>query len=232
MPSASPDRATGRVERVIDARVHGRYLLRGASSADAAGLLVGFHGYAENAAIHLDALSAIPDIHAWLVVSVQALHPFYTRDQTVVANWMTRQDREHAIVDNVEYVGRVLEAVQAEHGVTRPLAFAGFSQGGAMAYRAAARYRCDALIILASDVPPDVLASPRICLPPVLIGRGTRDTWYTDARHAADLDALRARNVDVESCVFDGGHEWGQPFYAAAARHLRGVLGRARVTDG
>ena len=217
-------RVTPLVERVIEARVHGRYLVRRASGAEAAGLVVGFHGYAEDAAIHLEALSAIPDIDSWLIVSVQALHPFYTRDQTVVANWMTRQDREHAIVDNVDYVGRVLEAVHAEHGARRPLVFAGFSQGGAMAYRAAARYPSDALIVLASDVPPDVLAATRVSLPPVLVGRGVNDRWYTAAKHAADLEALRAAGVVVESCVFDGGHEWGEPFYTAAARHLREVL--------
>jgi predicted esterase len=219
------------VERAIEARVHGRYLVRSASDGEAAGLLVGFHGYAEDAAIHLDALSAIPGIHAWLIVSVQALHPFYTRDQNVVANWMTRQDREHAIADNVDYVGRVLNAVQAEYTLSRPLVFAGFSQGGAMAYRAAARYPSDRLIILASDVPPDVLAASRASLPPVLIGRGARDNWYTDTRHAADLEALRARDVSVESCVFDGGHEWGAPFYTAAARHLRDVRACATRPD-
>jgi len=227
MPSASTDHV-GRlaVERVIEARVHGRYLVRTAPGAGSAGLLVGFHGYAEDAAIHLNALSAIPDIDLWLIVSVQALHPFYTKDQTVVASWMTRQDREHAIVDNVDYIGSVLEAVRTEYGVRRPLVFAGFSQGGAMAYRAAARYPSDALIILASDVPPDILAATPASLPPVLIGRGTNDKWYTETRHAADLEALSALNVAVESCVFDGGHEWGEPFYAAAARHLRDVLGR------
>ena len=65
--------------------------------------------------------------------------------------------------------GRVLEAVHAENGVRRPLVFAGFSQGGAMAYRAAARYPSDALIVLASDVPPDVLAATRASLPPDLL---------------------------------------------------------------
>jgi predicted esterase len=145
-----------------------------------------------------------------------------------VANWMTRQDREQAIVDNVDYIGNVLEAVRAENGLRRPLVFAGFSQGGAMAYRAAARYPCDALIILASDVPPDILAATPVSLPPVLIGRGTSDKWYTETRHAADLEALRALNVAVESCVFAGGHEWGEPFYAAAAGHLRDVLVRSR----
>ena len=43
---------------------------------------------------------------------VQALHRFYTRnDQSVVASWMTREDREHAIADNIEYLNRVDRAV-------------------------------------------------------------------------------------------------------------------------
>jgi predicted esterase len=232
MPSASTNHvARLPVERVIEARVHGRYLVRPAPGAGSTGLLVGFHGYAEDAAIHLNALSAIPDIDLWLTVSVQALHPFYTKDQAVVANWMTRQDREHAIVDNVDYIGNVLEAVRTEYGVRRPLVFAGFSQGGAMAYRAAARYPSDALIILASDLPPDILAATPVSLPPVLIGRGTNDKWYTEAKHAADVEVLRALNIAVESCVFDGGHEWSEPFYAAAARHLRDARARARSND-
>jgi hypothetical protein len=54
-------------------------------------LLVGFHGYGENAVTHLDAVQRIPGVDRWLIAAVQALHPFYTRDQRVVANWMTRE---------------------------------------------------------------------------------------------------------------------------------------------
>jgi predicted esterase len=186
-------------------------------------MLVGFHGYKENADLQLEALAGISGAEQWLVVSIQALHVFYSRDQVVVASWMTRQSRDAAIADNVAYVGRVLDAVRSDYHVGHGLVFAGFSQGGAMAYRAAAHYPADALIILAADVPPDVAAGTPIPLPPVLIGRGTRDEWYTDAKHSADLDALRTLQVRVESCVFEGGHEWAAPFYAEAARVLRSV---------
>ena len=182
-------------------------------------MLVGFHGYGEDAAIHLDALKRIPGAAKWLLVSVQALHRFYTRDQRVVASWMTRQDREHEIADNVDYVSRVLHQVQSEHRTRAPLVFAGFSQGGAMAYRAAARHRADALIVLASDVPPDVTGEPAL-LPPVLIGRGIRDEWYTHDKIAADVTALRRGGTVVETCVFDGGHEWTAAFCDAAAAML------------
>src|SRR5581483_8862807 len=135
----------------IAATVHGRFLVR---AGPAERMLVGFHGYAETAEIHLDELLKIPGIDAWTVVSVQALHPFYTsREQRIVASWMTRLDREPAIDDNKAYVRGVLDSLHPPQTVV----FAGFSQGGAMAYRAAADFgRAAGVIVLAADVPPDV----------------------------------------------------------------------------
>ena len=68
------------------------------------------------------------------IVSVQGLHRFYNRAGTeVLASWMTKEDRELAIADNIAYVAQVLSAVTEEFGITRPLIYAGFSQGVAMA---------------------------------------------------------------------------------------------------
>jgi len=207
----------------IEARTHGRYLVRVPNGPPPWPLLVGFHGYAETAGDHLTELVRIPGTEAWLVVAIQALHPFYTRKERVVASWMTRDDREHAIADNIDYVGRVLDRVRQEHQTKATLVVAGFSQGGAMAYRAAAHYRADGLIVLAADVPPDAVTRQRATLPPVLIGRGIRDDWYTEAKELADVKALKNAGVHVESCVFDGGHEWTDAFRAAAATMLRRV---------
>jgi predicted esterase len=215
---------TNVVVRTIAATTHGRYLVM-APAGTPAGLVVGFHGYAENSEIHLEALRAIPGIDRWVVVAVQALHPFYTRDERIVANWMTRQDRDLAIADNLGYVGQVLESVRNEYNVHAPLAFVGFSQGGAMAYRAATRFGADAVIVLAADVPPDVGAEPGLRLPRVLLGRGTTDRWYTSDKHDADLAALARAGVAVDSCVFEGGHEWGEPFRQAASRYLGRLAG-------
>jgi predicted esterase len=206
--------------RTVEARTHGRYLVRQPGIPGPWPMIVGFHGYGEDAEIHMQALTGIPGADRWLVVSTQALHPFYTRRNEVVASWMTRQDRAHAIADNVDYVGRVLAAVRSEFSTRRPLVFVGFSQGGAMAYRAAAHYPADGVIVLAADVPADVAGGPRARLPCVLIGRGTRDDWYTEAKHAADLALLRPLDVAVENCVFEGGHEWTDAFHAAAGRML------------
>ena len=206
----------------IEARTHGRYLVRRPSTPPPWPLLVGFHGYAETAGDHLDALQTIPGTEGWLLVAVQALHPFYTRkEQRVVASWMTRDDRELAIADNIDYVGRVLARVRADYKTSHTLVFSGFSQGGAMAYRAAVNYHAVGVIILAADAPADALTGGRGSLPPVLIGRGTRDEWYTEAKESADREALARVGAHLDVCVFDGGHEWTDPFRAAATTFLQ-----------
>jgi predicted esterase len=200
----------------IATRTHGRYLVEAAEAG--APLLVGFHGYAENAEVMLDNLRAIGE--GWSLVSIQALHRFYTRKNEVVANWMTRQDREHEIADNTEYVWSVINTVARTHGSRRPYVFAGFSQGVAMAYRAARAGECDGLIVLAGDVPPDV-APHASALPPVLLGRGVQDEWYTDQKAAADLRVLRTAGVHVTECVFEAGHAWDAAFIEQARQFLR-----------
>jgi predicted esterase len=90
-----------------------------------------------------------------------------------------------------------------------------------MASRAAAyAARPDGLILLGGDLPPEIHADPHVVLPPVLLSRGTRDEWYTDEKFNKDLSFLEGR-ASVTPCVFDGGHEWSDPFRVAAAAFLR-----------
>ncbi|MEO6213544.1 MAG: phospholipase [Vicinamibacterales bacterium] len=205
-------------EILVPARTHGRVLVREATLP--AALLVGFHGYLENAEIQMERLTVIPGAHQWTLVSPQALNRFYRgRTEDVVAGWMTRQDREAAIDDNIDYVNRVLEAVGAP-GVR--IVFAGFSQGVAMAFRAAVRGTREGagVIAVGGDVPPELLADASTTFPRVLLGRGDRDGWYTTARHDADLAALEARGANAERLVYDGGHEWTTDVSAAAGRFI------------
>jgi predicted esterase len=215
--------------RTIAAATHGRCLLEVPAGAEPHPLIVGFHGYAENAGIHLDNLRRIPGAAEWTLAAVQGLHRFYDRkNERVLASWMTREDRELAIGDNIDYVRRTVEALRREHAGGPPLVYAGFSQGVAMAYRAAAfaGHPCDGLLLLAGDLPPDLDDRAVEGLPPVLLGCGRADTWYTDARLGSDLSRLRAGGVTVDTVVFDGGHEWHAAFVDAAGAFLRRVRDR------
>ncbi len=210
---------------VLVARTHGRYLVRPAQGA-ARGILIGFHGYMEDAALHLAALETIPAA-GWIRVAVDALHAFYARSSgsgRVVRGWMTRDLREESIEDNVRYVHDVLDAVRARFGWRLPVAVAGFSQGASMAWRAAllAGHETAAVLALAGDVPPELAGLPPASRFPAraLLARGAADEWYTEAKLEADRVVLEARGVEVRTLRFDGGHEWTDPFRAAAAELL------------
>jgi predicted esterase len=175
----------------------------------------------ESAATHLARLERLPGSETWTLVSIQALHRFYRgRSQEVVASWMTREDRETAIADNVEYVRAAIAAVGADAG--SPIVYAGFSQGVAMAFRAAlhAERPAAGVIAVGGDVPPELLADRSLAFPRVLLARGANDEWYTAAKFAADAEALRARGVDVRDIVYDAGHEWTMELADAVAAWL------------
>jgi predicted esterase len=198
--------------RTIETPIHGRVIYE---QRDGNRLLVGFHGYAENAEKHFAELQRIPGIDQWSIAAVQGLRTFYSgRTNDVVANWMTSQDRELAIADNIDYVRNVIRSLPA----AETLVFLGFSQGVAMAFRAGANLACAGIIALGGDVPPELRERAQ-SLPPVLLARGNGDDWYTEAKMKADLQVLR----NVTPVVFEGGHGFTDAFRTAAAEFLSAV---------
>lgn len=183
-------------------------------------MLVGFHGYAEDAETQLERLRSIPGSSRWFVVSIQGLHRFYQRRfDRVVASWMTRQDRELAISDNMEYISGVIAAIEAEWPVLPNRVFAGFSQGVAMAFRAATAVG-GGVIAVGGDVPPELTPAALSHLSAALIVHGTSDEWYTKDKFAADDQRLRASAVNVQAVEFNGGHEWSAGVTRAASELL------------
>jgi len=198
------------IERNVATTTHGRFLMARPSASDAAPLLIGFHGYGETVEAHMARLRAIPSADEWVVVSIQGLHRFYERrTNAVIASWMTRQDRELAIADNLAYVAAVIEEVMRER-VAPYVVFAGFSQGVAMAFRAAsAGTRPVAGVIAAGgDVPPEIDTAGLARVGSALVCRGVRDEWYSTEKFDADLRRLREADVRVQQLEFGGGHEW------------------------
>jgi predicted esterase len=212
-------------ELAIATTTHGRYLVAPPSDGRPAPLLVGFHGYAEPAEAQLERMRRIPGADRWMVVAIQGLNRFYQRrTNEVIAGWMTRQDREHAIADNLAYVAAVVGAMSAE---ARPLVvFAGFSQGVAMAFRAASAsaVRVAGVIAAGGDVPPELDAAALARVPAAVVCRGVRDDWYTAAIHARDVERLAAAGVGVTPVEFDGGHEWSSAVVDAAAKLLNDAI--------
>lgn len=209
-------------EGSLETRTHGRYLVETVASGRP--LLVGFHGYAESAEIQLERLRTMTS--DWNLLSIQGLHRFYRNSfQDIVASWMTRQDRDLVIADNKRYVTTVIDTVVKEISAGSVRVYTGFSQGVAMAFRAASvsSTSVGAVIALGSDIPPDVDTAKLSRIRAVLLGRGERDEWYTAEKLAGDRRRLQHAGVEVDVVVFDAAHEWTSEFSKAASRFLQTV---------
>jgi len=214
----------------LETKIHGRVLVDDPITLPSVALVVVFHGYAQSAEDALAEVRKIPGASAWTIASVQGLHRFYNRNsEKVIASWMTRQDRDDAIADNVAYIDRAIDAV----GVPGPIVFVGFSQGASMAYRAAVlgSHRAVGVIALGGDIPPEVKTGELLRpWPAVLIGGGEGDTWFTPAKAQADAAFLAAQQVPHDVVRFAGGHEWSDEFRAAAGRWLQRVIQAAATS--
>ncbi|HWW84744.1 MAG TPA: hypothetical protein VNZ26_14140 [Vicinamibacterales bacterium] len=218
------------LERTLSVTTHGRYLVLPQSEpSHAAPLLVGFHGYAEDAAIQLERLRSIPGTESWRLVSIQGLHCFYQRrTNEVVASWMTRQDRDLAIEDNLAYVTRVIDSVSREGKCEAGVVFAGFSQGVATAFRAAVHlpHLVTGVIAVGGDVPPEIDRTSLARIPAVLLCHGALDKWYTQETFARDRQRLEEADVGTHVLEFTGGHEWSAEVVDASSRFLQERLRR------
>jgi predicted esterase len=119
----------------------------------------------------------------------------------------------------VDYVRATLDAVAAEYETLLPIVFAGFSQGVAVAFRAAARLveRPIAVIAVGGDVPPELGTDSLRHISAALICRGAFDALYPAEQFAIDVRRLRDSGVRVQPFEFDGGHEWSRPVVEAVA---------------
>ncbi|MCB1056078.1 MAG: phospholipase [Acidobacteria bacterium] len=219
----STDAGSVATEHWLPATVHGRYLLEVPEGDGPWPLLVGFHGYGESAETHLEELRRLPGATSWALCAIEGLHRFYNRRTgDVVASWMTKSGREQSVRDNLAYIGAVVARVRESTAIAGGPVYAGFSQGGAMACRAAALLgcACRGLMILGSDVPKELPGDGLRRAAPVLVGRGLDDPWYTEEKMRGDLALLDSLDVPVELSVSEGGHEWLDPFRAAAGCYL------------
>ena len=171
----------------------------------------------------------------WLVVSVQALHRFYDRrTDEVVASWMTSQDRERMITNNIAYVASIIDTIHRRYETSATIVYCGFSQGVAMAYRSATRLSLtpSGIIALSGDIPPElqddpsihwmvccpvacswdsVCAKPAGPCPAVRIGPGARGRAPRSARHRAGSSRGSSRTPRAPGAARRGVHRDSDP---------------------
>lgn len=207
-----------------------RFALVGASPERARRVWFALHGYGQLVPRFVRHFFEIvpPDT---CVVAPEGLSRFYlaspSRDgshlQRVGATWMTREQREDDIADNIRWLDTVYHDVVRDADVA--VGVLGFSQGVATATRwlAAGRPRVRAFVAwagsLAHDVSPDALASA-LARGQVSVVRGAHDELMSEAAAQETLTILQRVSPQAERFSFDGGHHLDQHVLATLLARL------------
>jgi predicted esterase len=179
-------------------------------------IIYAFHGYghlAQRFAARLQPLAA----PGRLVIVPEALSRFYVTgmgigDPRVGASWMTRENREREIADQLDFFDALHASVLRGLTEEPEVALLGFSQGTAAAARwlESERVHPRTLVAWAGKLPPELTAERmRMVLRDVrvVLAVGDADDLAPRAEVANEEERLRAGGVPYERHVFEGGHE-------------------------
>jgi len=120
-------------------------------------IVIALHGYGQLTPYFIRKFKGLDEKIA--IVAPEGLHRFYLSGSNgrVGASWMTKEDRENDIQDNLTYLNALYAHLRINKEKTR-IVLLGFSQGGATAARwfAQSPQLFHKLIMWASIFPPDI----------------------------------------------------------------------------
>lgn len=93
-------------------------------------LIIAFHGYGQAGRKFIYKFKGLDDGET-LIICPEGTNRFYWKNFTgdVVSSWMTRQDREDDISDNMNYINTLFEHITAQLNKDIEISVLGFSQG-------------------------------------------------------------------------------------------------------
>ncbi len=205
----------------IQTTIHGFYIIKEPVNKIPSPLLVGFHGYGEKSEAQMKMLQQIPGAQSWFCCSIQALHSFYNSKGKIGYCWMTSEDRELRIQENIDYVNSVISELKENYSINNTLVFHGFSQGTGIACRAAVLgdHQPAGVVLMGGDIPPELESLDR--MQRILLPRGNKDRIYLKGKWLQDVSRIEQSNLDASFCNFDGGHAGNEKYYKAVGKFLK-----------
>ena len=210
--------AGGVVEHHIAVRRTARYYTLGSATHETRDLWIACHGYGQLAKPFLQSMAKVAAPHR-LIVAPEGLSRFYV-DRTSMstdpppklgASWMTREDRDVEIADQVVYLESLLAEVRAELRGDVRLRLLGFSQGVATVSRWILRGTVQPtdVVLWAGSFPPEIDPtefSQRVKGAAVKMVFGSRDQLALMATGKEQLERLTGAGIDAHLISFEGGH--------------------------
>ena len=197
-------------ERFIRVPRTARYHVLG-DPATARMVWVVLHGYGQLARFFLNKFEGLED--GLLIAAPEGLSRFYldAQHQRVGATWMTREDREHEIGDQLSYLDALAASLLDGCPQAEGLGVLGFSQGVATACRWTALGKANAqhLVLWGGSMPPDLdrdLMRQRWGDMRVHLVQGEKDELVPEQVVGANAAILQRAQVEHAVHHHAGGH--------------------------
>lgn len=196
-------------QRHIQVRRTARYHVLG-DPTKARAIWIVLHGYGHLARYFLTKFEGLEEGVA--IVAPEALNRFYLDEahNRVGATWMTREDRENEITDQLGYLDALVKELRGERTEV-PIHVLGFSQGVATACRWSllGKTELDRLVLWAGSLPPEPsfaelrTAWAHLTVEVVL---GSEDPFAGEKELQSTTARLEAAGVLYRLHRFTGGH--------------------------
>ena len=180
--------------------------------ASATHIWIVLHGYGQLARYFLRPFEGLET--GQLIAAPEGLSRFYSdiAHTRVGATWMTREDRDHEIIDQAVYLDRLAEHLQRQCAPGTPLSVLGFSQGVATACRWAlsTQVEMERLVLWGGTIPPEpdvAILHERLHKMKVVLVHGEQDMLVKEEALAHNESRLREAGVAHGTLRFNGGHE-------------------------
>ena len=169
-------------------------------------LLIVLHGYGQLAEFFIRKFNDVPE--KYLVIAPEGMHRFYLNGTSgrVGASWMTKEDRESDIQDNLNWLNQLLNELK-ENKKFEKIILLGFSQGGATAARwyYSSENDFNHLILWASVFPPDLEKPEHSNNSKNYFVIGNQDEFYSTEQQNQEISFYR--NLGFRTLTFEGKHD-------------------------
>lgn len=207
-------------------------------------LWIACHGYGQLASNFVEPFARIAT-PSRQIVAPEGLSRFYLERSRVGVNtqasigatWMTREDRDAEIADQISYLDLLHDTVVQERSGRVRLRVLGFSQGVATVSRwlvRGSRVQADEIILWAGAFPPDIDVAHfarRVGAAQVLLVVGARDTLAPWAAAEETLGRFTAEGIAARLLTFEGGHRLDDATLASIAGSIAAESARQADID-
>lgn len=201
------------IKKTLQIEKKARYFQLGNPGNDTSIVWVVLHGYGMLSEFFIQKFKKLENKNT-LILAPEALNRFYidTNYGRVGASWMTKDERQDDIKENIKYLNSLMDQIIKEIGHNRfKINVLGFSQGGATACRWLFKsgLKFENLIMWAGDIPKDTLTEENRLkwndMNTHLV-MGKKDELINEEMKAKFLKLVTEYKLDYKLTLYDGDH--------------------------